>query len=413
MSDSFLSAFSKGLDLNMKMDTLQAQEQMRQLQMQEMALKLIDHQNKMALGQQFQDTPEYSPGQLEPSKIRPGAYSISESAVPVSTTRSPVMESFLQQFPKQLHPFVEAAAKTGNYEWAEKVPKIEGQKAFTLQPGAVHYMPDASSPGGLKQVQGPPKEKDNNEFQTFKLSMPKGDKESDAEWNARVSKSWDAMLTKRAIAGRSVFSAMPTPTPGIFFDRMSKKYFETNPDGSKRSLSSDEVKNLNLTYKEDIPTNDIKVMQQSVPSVKQLVNQSRENMKNMNLGPLASRWRELMSGKIGSADPEFRKLRVAISLLQTRLMKMHVGSRGGEYIMKHFQEVLDGAKDSPENLTAALNEIETYADEVGASQVTGKPTNANKVISPSSNNTPKVGEVRKGYRFKGGDPSKPDSWGKI
>jgi hypothetical protein len=181
-SESFVSSFNNGLNFAMKMDTLQVQEQMRQLQMQEMALKLIDHQNKMALGQQFQDTPEYSPSQLEPSKIRPGAYSLPETAVPVSTTRSPVMESFLQQFPKQLHPFVEAAAKTGNYEWAEKVPKIEGQKAFTLQPGAVHYMPDASSPGGLKRVQGPPKE--GNWQRKTRTSLVNGKIQAqDYDWN--------------------------------------------------------------------------------------------------------------------------------------------------------------------------------------------------------------------------------------
>ena len=85
-----------------------------------------------------------------------------------------------------------------------------------------------------------------------------------------------------------------------------------------------------------------------------------------NLGPLAGRWRDLWSGKVGASDPAFRALKTDIGLLETRLMKMHVGARGGEYIMQHFKEMLNAAKDSPENMRSAIAEIKQYAEEVKA-----------------------------------------------
>ena len=53
------------------------------------------------------------------------------------------------------------------------------------------------------------------------------------------------------------------------------------------------------------------------------------------------RWRDLWAGKIGAKDPAFMRLKVDTGLLMTLLMRMHVGARGGEYILGHFKEMID------------------------------------------------------------------------
>ncbi len=177
----------------------------------------------------------------------------------------------------------------------------------------------------------------------------------------------------------SAFGTVPTSTPGIAYDRANKKWFETDENGGQRTLTSAEVKARNLQFKEETPTNDIKVMQQAVPSVKQLIGQSRQAIDKAiaDMGPLAGRWNDFWTGKVGVANPSFKKMQTDIGLLQTRLMKMHVGARGGEYIMQHFEKMLKDGKDSPENMRAALDEIEQYANEVGQS-----------IVTPSGNNPP-------------------------
>lgn len=41
------------------------------------------------------------------------------------------------------------------------------------------------------------------------------------------------------------------------------------------------------------------------------------------------------------------------------------------------------------------------------------PPGADTTSRPAATGAPKPGDVRKGYRFKGGDPSKPESWEKV
>jgi hypothetical protein len=184
-------------------------------------------------------------------------------------------------------------------------------------------------------------------------------------------------------------ASVPTATPGISYDRRKESWVETLPDGTKRTLSSREVRETKLDFLESQPTSDIRTMQQATPSVLELVKKSRENLavaeKRYGVGPLQSRWRDFWSGKIGTADPEFRALKTTMGLLTTRLMRMHVGARGGEYMMKHFGDMLATAKDHPDNLRAVLDEIENYAKEIRDTRIPkavmspeGKPTSSQK-----------------------------------
>jgi hypothetical protein len=187
------------------------------------------------------------------------------------------------------------------------------------------------------------------------------------EWENKTAEKLQIAVTSANERGK-YFSSIPTGTPGVIYDRAKHQYSMKDESGREIPLSSKDVMDMNLQYKEDLPTTDIRVMQQSVPSVLQLIKQTRQEMAKTvdNLGPAKGRWRELWSGKIGNADPDFRKLSTDIGLLETRLMRMHVGARGGVEILKHFKEMINAGKDSPENMMASLDSIETYANEVAS-----------------------------------------------
>jgi hypothetical protein len=85
---------------------------------------------------------------------------------------------------------------------------------------------------------------------------------------------------------------------------------------------------------------------------------------NDELGPSSGRWSEFMTGKVGSKNPEYTKLRTDVGLLRTALMRMHVGSRGAVQMMEYFKGLLDQGKQDPENLKAALAEIRQYAHDL-------------------------------------------------
>lgn len=104
-----------------------------------------------------------------------------------------------------------------------------------------------------------------------------------------------------------------------------------------------------------------------------------ENEKN--IGPLAGRWSEFTAGKVGLPNKGYTQIRTNSGLLETALMNMHVGSRGGERIMEHFHDLIGSAHQSPQNLRDALAEIRTYAEQVA--QEGGKQAGAGGSIGKS------------------------------
>lgn len=126
-------------------------------------------------------------------------------------------------------------------------------------------------------------------------------------------------------------------------------------------------------------TNSTRTMVEAAPKVIGLIDRVNDSINKMGdqLGPAGSRWAEFWAGKVGEPNEEFTKLRTNVGLLTTLLMRMHVGARGGEYIMKHFQDLMDSGKQSPTNMRAALGEIEAYAHSVQAEGSTGFPSAGN------------------------------------
>lgn len=120
--------------------------------------------------------------------------------------------------------------------------------------------------------------------------------------------------------------------------------------------------------RQNAPTNTTKTMYEAAPHVQEFVNRIEPLIakleKEGKLGPGAGRWNELWAGKIGAGDADFVKLRTDVGLLTTLLMRMHVGARGGEYVMQHFSDIINSGKQDPASMRAALGEISAYAQQL-------------------------------------------------
>lgn len=118
-------------------------------------------------------------------------------------------------------------------------------------------------------------------------------------------------------------------------------------------------------------TNTTKVMKEAAPNVLQFADRIDKLIdKNVQqLGPVPGRWAEFMTGRVGETNPDFMALRTNIDLLTTLLMRMHVGARGSEFLMRKFSDMIDAGRQSPENLRAALMVIRQYANDLSGKKV--------------------------------------------
>jgi hypothetical protein len=162
----------------------------------------------------------------------------------------------------------------------------------------------------------------------------------------------------------------------------------------------------------NVVTSNTRTMMEAAPKVLGFVSRIQnlldENEKQ--LGPLDSRWNDFTAGKIGLPNKGYTQLKTDAGLLATSLMRMHVGARGSEKIMEHFQNMIDVAHQSPANLRAALDEIKNYATEVAA-QNTGVPPPTAGVpaiqpgaVQPPPGSTPPLNLLQEGVNtpFKNG-----------
>lgn len=81
------------------------------------------------------------------------------------------------------------------------------------------------------------------------------------------------------------------------------------------------------------------------------------------LGPIASRWNEFMTGKVGAGDPEIAALRAKMGLSTTLLMQAHVGSRGSAQMLEHFEDLANQKKLDGPTLKAALGAEVNYVQD--------------------------------------------------
>lgn len=183
----------------------------------------------------------------------------------------------------------------------------------------------------------------------------------------RQSKSLEAM-SARQDAGFKQQSDTESQRESAMQDRLNQT-LSAQDDRLNKSLSTQSANTDKRIAAQQNPqelTSSTRTMIEAAPRVKAFVDKITKEIDDADkgLGPAASRWREFKAGKVGLSDPAFTQLRTNVGLMTTLLMRMHVGARGGEYIMKHFQDLTDLSKQSPENLKAALGEIGSYAEEL-------------------------------------------------
>lgn len=116
-------------------------------------------------------------------------------------------------------------------------------------------------------------------------------------------------------------------------------------------------------------------------------------------GPAAGRWNELYANKIGADDPEFTGLDSDLDLLSSAIVRTHFGAKGGqqyrEALKKQFGEA-QTADDLISRIQHADEWIQGYAKMAG-----------------HGGGGPQVGDVVKGFKFKGGDPHQQSNWEQV
>jgi hypothetical protein len=142
----------------------------------------------------------------------------------------------------------------------------------------------------------------------------------------------------------------------------SMKAIQVNPGDSvpKGAITAPGVNSLG------VPTAATRTMAEKAPRVNFFVDRINQLLDDneKTVGPLAGRMAQFKSGKLGLPNKGWAQINADLGLLQTALMNMHVGARGGEGMMDHFKGVIGDIKQDPANIRDALGEIKMYASEV-------------------------------------------------
>jgi len=135
------------------------------------------------------------------------------------------------------------------------------------------------------------------------------------------------------------------------------------PGGPEIPKNAQTTSGVNQENTDTAPT---RQMSETAPHVINLMDkidkEIDENIKD--LGPAAGRWQDYWTGKVGAPNAKFAKMQTDVALAKTLIMRMHLGSRGGQGMYEHFNKMLDLAGSAPENLHAATGAIRDYAADV-------------------------------------------------
>lgn len=142
----------------------------------------------------------------------------------------------------------------------------------------------------------------------------------------------------------------------------------TLPNGDQVAGTAEQLQQWGAAGGNKLPANEASkvVVARQLVSPSGLFAQVNEDLRKLDqegrLGTIASRWNEFMTGKVGS-DPEFAPLKAHMGLLSTALMQAHVGARGSEEMLKHFEQLADYKISDGPTLRKALGAEYQYVSE--------------------------------------------------
>lgn len=115
-----------------------------------------------------------------------------------------------------------------------------------------------------------------------------------------------------------------------------------------------------------VPTANTRGMSEKAPNVRAFVSDIR-NILDSNeklFGPLKTKWADFEAGKLGVKGEDITALRTTAELLDSALVQMHYGQKGGQETAAKFHELYEKAKTNPDNLRSYLNVVDRYASRV-------------------------------------------------
>jgi hypothetical protein len=167
---------------------------------------------------------------------------------------------------------------------------------------------------------------------------------------------------------------MPTREAMIAGGVDPRRFTSADVQAGRKAVADAKQEQLKSTLlaKNDALSAPTKTMIEAAPSVKYLSGRVKKALEMVQAGPLASRFHELSTGEIGTDDPAWVHYRFQLGLLTSQLVKMHFGSRGGQMFLQEFQKQLNIAY-TPNDMRAALEDLDSYADELLSRKSGGSP----------------------------------------
>ena len=133
------------------------------------------------------------------------------------------------------------------------------------------------------------------------------------------------------------------------------------PRGAPPGMPKQPVTGLNIgTAMPQAPPGSIRVRGQMAQDALMRLPDIRQQISDLKgeLGPVAGRWNEFITGKIGAPNEKFAALRDNLEYLAGAITRLHLNTEKG---LKPFMNMLSAGKMSPANLKAAIDTTEKWA----------------------------------------------------